>query len=101
MGSGQTYLRIVGPFYGCIGAAMIVYFSSQGAGRMLWPFVGGIVRLLWATVGGWMAVHQFGAGLAGLSWMVTASLVVFSLLSALALRPVAWRPALAPKPDRS
>ena len=38
--TGQTYLQIVGPFYGCVGAAMIFYFSSQGAGRMLWPFVG-------------------------------------------------------------
>jgi MATE family, multidrug efflux pump len=93
----QTYLRIVGPFYGCVGAAMIVYFSSQGAGRMLWPFVGGIVRLLLATVGSWMAVHQFGAGLAGLSWMITASFIVFSLVSALALRQRAWHPAVPPR----
>jgi putative MATE family efflux protein len=95
--TGQTYLRIVGPFYGCVGAAMIVYFSSQGAGRMLWPFVGGIVRLLLATVGSWMAVHQFGAGLAGLSWMITASFIVFSLVSALALRQRAWHPAVPPR----
>ncbi len=89
--TGQTYLQIVGPFYGCVGAAMIFYFSSQGAGRMLWPFVGGIIRLVLATVGGWIAVHQFGAGLAGLSWMISASFVVFSLVSALALRRGAWR----------
>jgi putative MATE family efflux protein len=90
MSTGETYLRIVGPFYGCVGAAMIVYFSSQGAGRMLWPFVSGIVRLLLATVGSWMAVHQLGAGLAGLSWMIAASFIAFSLLSGLALRPGAW-----------
>jgi MATE family, multidrug efflux pump len=75
---------------------MIFYFSSQGAGRMLWPFVGGIIRLVLATVGGWIAVHQFGAGRVGLSWMITASFVVFSLVSALALRRGAWRQALLP-----
>jgi putative MATE family efflux protein len=96
MSTGQTYLRIVGPFYGCVGAAMILYFSSQGAGRMLWPFVGGIIRLLLATVGSWMAVHQFGAGLAGLSWMIAASFVVFCLLNAVVLRRGAWRPAVPP-----
>jgi Na+-driven multidrug efflux pump len=94
MGTGQTYLQIVGPFYGFLGAAMILYFSSQGAGQMLWPFVGGMVRLLLATIGTWMAVHQFGAGLAGLSWMITSSFVVFSLVSALALRQDAWRLAV-------
>jgi MATE family, multidrug efflux pump len=94
MTTGQTYLRIVGPFYGCVGAAMIVYFSSQGAGRMLWPFVGGIVRLLLVIIGSWMAVHQFGAGLPGLSWMITASFVAFCLVSVLALRQGVWRPVL-------
>jgi len=94
--TGQTYLRIVGPFYGCVGAAMIVYFSSQGAGRMFWPFVGGIARLLLATVGSWMVAHQLGAGLAGLSWMIAASFVIFSAVSALALRQVRVQPAVPP-----
>jgi Na+-driven multidrug efflux pump len=92
--TGQRYLQIVGPFYGCVGAAMILYFSSQGAGQMLWPFVGGIARFVLATVGGSMVVHHFGGGLAGLSWMIAASFVVFALVSALALRREAWRLAV-------
>jgi Na+-driven multidrug efflux pump len=90
LGVGETYHRIVGPFYGFFGAAMILYFCSQGAGRMLWPFTGGIVRLILATIGAWLAVHHFAAGLAGLSWLIAASFVAFALLSALALRRGTW-----------
>jgi putative MATE family efflux protein len=89
--AANTYLRIVGPFYGCFGAAMILYFASQGAGRMLWPFVGGIVRLLLATFGSWIVVHHFGLGLTGLSWTIAISFAVFCLLNALAMRRGAWR----------
>jgi putative MATE family efflux protein len=88
--TGQTYLRIVGPFYGCFGAAMILYFCSQGTGRMIWPFVGGILRLLLATVGSWMAVHHFAVGLAGLSAVIAASFAAFALLNGLSLRRGAW-----------
>jgi Na+-driven multidrug efflux pump len=91
LGVGETYLRIVGPFYGFFGAAMILYFSAQGAGRMLWPFVGGIVRLLLATLGAWLAVHQFGIGLTGVWWLIAASFVVFGVVNTLALRPGARR----------
>lgn len=90
LSAGATYLRIVGPFYGCFGAAMLLYFASQGAGRMLWPFVGGFVRLVLATLGAWLAVHQFGAGLAGLSWVIAGSFLAFALLNSLALRRAAW-----------
>jgi len=90
LSAGATYLRIVGPAYGFLGAAMILYFSSQGAGRMLWPFVGGIVRLALATIGSWLAVSRFEAGLAGVSAVIAVSLVAFGLLNALALRRKAW-----------
>ena len=100
MNTGATYLRIVGPFYGCFGAAMILYFSSQGAGRMLWPFVGGILRLLLATLGSWIAVQQFQAGLAGLSWMIAGSFVIFCLVNGLGLAGGGWKRAAGPGPGR-
>ena len=31
------YLRAVGPFYGFFGVGLVLYFASQGAGRLLWP----------------------------------------------------------------
>ena len=86
LASGAVYLRTVGPFYGCFGAAMIVYFCAQGAGTMLWPFVGGIARLLLAALGGWFAVRQLGTGFAGLAVMVAASYAVFAAINIVALR---------------
>lgn len=86
LSTGETYLHIVGPFYGALGAAMVLYFCSQGWGRMLWPFAGSIARLLVAGVGSWLAVHYFAAGIAGLASIIAVSFAVFALLNALALR---------------
>jgi Na+-driven multidrug efflux pump len=44
--AGSRYLRIVGPAYGLFGPGMALYFASQGAGRLLWPFLGNLARLL-------------------------------------------------------
>jgi Na+-driven multidrug efflux pump len=93
--TGATYLRVVGPFYGCFGAAMILYFCAQGAGSMGWPFAGGIVRLLLATVGGWVAVSYLDAGLTGLSIMISVSYAFFAALNAFTLRR---RVSEVPKP---
>lgn len=93
--TGATYLRVVGPFYGCFGAAMILYFCAQGAGSMGWPFAGGIVRLLLATVGGWVAVSYLDAGLTGLSLMIAVSYAFFAALNAFTLRR---RVSEVPKP---
>ena len=41
--AGSTYLRIVGPFYGFFGLGLALYFSSQGAGRLIWPLTGGFL----------------------------------------------------------
>src|SRR5690606_540408 len=39
------YLRIAGPMFALLCAALTLYFSSQGAGKMLGPVVAGTVRL--------------------------------------------------------
>src|SRR5262249_47700034 len=41
LATGTAYLRIVGPSYGAIGLGLLLYFASQGAGRVLWPVLGG------------------------------------------------------------
>jgi putative MATE family efflux protein len=60
LASGVAYLRIVGPFYGCFGLGLSLYFAMQGAGRMVWPLVAGFLRLMAATVGGWLALRLTG-----------------------------------------
>jgi Na+-driven multidrug efflux pump len=51
--AGTLYLRAVAPFYGFFGLGLMLYFASQGAGRMWWPVIGNLSRLAVAAVGGW------------------------------------------------
>ena len=60
LATGAQYLRAVGPFYGCFGVGLVLYFASQGAGRLLWPVLGNLVRLVVAGAGGWLALRWSG-----------------------------------------
>ncbi len=52
--AGALYLQAVGPFYGFFGVGLVLYFASQGAGRLLWPVVGNLARLAVAAgAAGW------------------------------------------------
>jgi MATE family, multidrug efflux pump len=85
--AGAAYLTRLGPLYWLYGLGMALYFASQGAGRMAWPFAAGVVRLLFLlAMGGYL-----GAGsLEGVYWIVVAGfllfggITVFGMLSGLA-----------------
>ena len=66
--AGAQYLRIVGPTYGFFGLGIVLYFASQGAGKLLWPVIGNIVRLLIALAGGWLAIHYWNSRTGLISW---------------------------------
>ena len=55
--AGSAYLRAVGPFYGCFGFGLALYFASQGAGQLLWPLLAGFARMVVAIGGGWLVLH--------------------------------------------
>ena len=38
----------------------MLYFASQGAGRLLWPVAGNVARLAVAAIGGWLAIRWGG-----------------------------------------
>jgi putative MATE family efflux protein len=82
---GSTYLRIVAPAYSALGFGFVVAFASQGAGHVLWPFAASVMRILVAAGLGWIAVGYFGAGMATLAAMVTASLVAYAAICAIAM----------------
>ena len=82
---GATYLRIVAPSYGVLGFGFVIAFAAQGAGHVLWPFVGAASRLVIAAGGGWIAVSYFGGGMATLAAMVCASLVSYALICLIAM----------------
>jgi putative MATE family efflux protein len=72
--AGAPYLTRLGPFYWLYGASMALYFASQGAGRMAWPFAAGVVRLLLLIAAG----SLYGANsLETVYWIVVAGFILF------------------------
>ncbi|MFI5444842.1 MATE family efflux transporter [Polaromonas sp. UC242_47] len=87
--AGSQYLRAVGPVYGFFGLGLVLYFASQGAGRLLWPVIGNIARLAVAVTGGWLAL-RWGSGLTGVFVAQAVALVIYGLVNAWAIAGGAW-----------
>lgn len=87
--AGTQYLRAVGPLYGFFGLGLVLYFASQGAGRLLWPVLGNVARLAVAAAGGWLTLH-WGAGLSQVFIAQAVALVVYGLVNAAAVAGGAW-----------
>jgi putative MATE family efflux protein len=79
--TGTLYLRIVAPFYALYGAGFILYFASQGAGRVMWPFLAGTARLLVSAGLGWLVVTRFAAGLDTLFGVIAAGSVIYAAVT--------------------
>ncbi|MEA2841469.1 MAG: hypothetical protein QOF41_2799 [Methylobacteriaceae bacterium] len=95
LATGALYLREVGPFYGFIALGLLIYFASQGAGTILWPFLAGTLRLVIAAVLGWIAVTRFNVSLSVLFALVAGSSIAYALISAAALARSGWGKARA------
>jgi Na+-driven multidrug efflux pump len=90
LATGARYLRIVGPFYGAMGLGMLLYFASQGAGRVLWPVLAGTLRLVIAALFGWLAVAWLGFGEPALFALVAAAAAAFGAVNAASMLLGAW-----------
>lgn len=86
---GSAYLRCVGPTYGFFGMGLSLYFASQGAGRLMWPLLGGLLRLVIAVVGGGLALKLTGS-LTALFAMLALGLVVYGVTVVAAVRAGVW-----------
>ena len=87
--AGSAYLRAVGPFYGCFGFGLALYFASQGAGKLLWPLLAGFARMAVAIGGGWLVLTLTGS----LGWMflcVGLALAVYGAGVAVAVWAGVW-----------
>jgi putative MATE family efflux protein len=88
---GTTYLHIVAPAYAALGFGFVIAFAAQGTGHVLWPFVASLMRILLAAGCGWIAVGRYGAGMAGLASMVTASLIAYAAICGIVMfSPSVW-----------
>jgi Na+-driven multidrug efflux pump len=87
--AGSRYLHVVGPAYGLFGLGMALYFASQGAGRLLWPFLANMARLVIAAFGGWLALRWTG-DLTAVFIALSVALATFGLINAAAVAGGAW-----------
>lgn len=87
--AGTKYLRAVGPLYGFFGVGLVLYFASQGAGRLLWPVLGNLARLVVAAAGGWLAL-RWGGSLVHVFIAQGAALLVYGVFIAAAIAGGAW-----------
>jgi putative MATE family efflux protein len=87
--TGSMYLHTVGPFYGFFGLGLVLYFASQGAGRLIWPVLAQFFRLVIAVVGGFAAVH-LGGGLATVFMIIGIALAAFGVTVAISIAGGAW-----------
>jgi putative MATE family efflux protein len=74
--SGSNYLRTVAPFYPFLAAGIALYFASQGAGSVLWPFLAGSARLAIVLAGGFLV-----ASLQGIFIVVAFATVAYGALT--------------------
>ena len=76
-------------------AGLVLYFASQGAGRLKWPLIGGLIRLAVATVGGWLMLRWVGS-VDGVFIALAAALIIFGIVNAAAIYFGAWGPRSTP-----
>jgi putative MATE family efflux protein len=93
LAAGSIYFRTVAPFYGISGLGMLLYFAGQGAGRVMWPVLGGAARLFITAGIGWIIVVDLGGGLRELFMAGAAGSIVSAAIVAGALWRRGWSPA--------
>ena len=93
VGPAATYLRIVGPAYGFLGFGFVISFAAQGAGHVLWPYLGVTARLLLAAGLSWIDVDGFGGGLSSVAMIVALSIAAYAGFCSMAmLSKTVWSP---------
>jgi len=87
--AGTFYLHEVGPLYGFFGVALVLFFASQGAGRLFWPVLANLARLGVAALGG-AAALRWSPGLTEIFLAQAAALVIYALINVAAVAGGAW-----------
>jgi putative MATE family efflux protein len=96
--ASRQYLHTAAPMYAFIGLSISMYFSSQGAAKVLGPVLAQTARLLFVAAGGWWLLRH-EATAANFFALAAASMVVLGTLSALSVVLTRWGPKAAPVPQ--
>jgi MATE family, multidrug efflux pump len=98
--ASRRYLSTAAPCYAFIGLAMSMYFSSQGAAKVVGPVLAQSARLVFIRFGGWYLTAHEGTA-ANFFALAASSMVVLGVLSSLSVILTRWDPrrdAVAPIP---
>src|ERR1700716_1699827 len=96
--ASRQYLSTAAPMYAFIGLSISMYFSSQGAAKVLGPVLAQTARLVFVAVGGWwLSTH--GATAANFFALAAASMVVLGVLSAASAIVTRGVPRHRPAPE--
>ena len=86
---GRQFLRWAGPAFAFFGVGMTLYFSSQGAGRMVGPVFAATMRLLLVATGGSVLMAH-----GGIAWQLfalsAAAMVLYGSTCAAAFKLDRW-----------
>ena len=85
------YLATAAPWYGFIGLASSMYFSSQGAAKMIGPVLAQTARLVFIAAGGWWLTTH-GANAQSFLVLAASSMVVLGSLSCVSVIMTRWGP---------
>jgi Na+-driven multidrug efflux pump len=89
--ASRQYLSTAAPMYAFLGLAMSMYFSSQGAAKVVGPVLAQTARLLFIASGGWwLSTHDATAG--NFFTLAASSMVLLGTLSALSVILTRWGP---------
>jgi putative MATE family efflux protein len=95
--ASRQYLATAAPMYAFIGLASSMYFSSQGAAKVVGPVLAQTARLIFIGTGGWwLSTHNATAQ--NFFALAAASMGVLGLLSCLSVILTRWGPKPGPVP---
>jgi MATE family, multidrug efflux pump len=96
--ASRQYLSTAAPMYAFLGLAMSMYFSSQGAAKVVGPVLAQSARLLFiATAGWWLSTHDATA--ANFFVLAASSMVLLGVLSCSSVILTRWGPKRGPLPE--
>jgi len=97
LAASRQYLSTAAPWYGFIGLASSMYFSSQGAARMIGPVLAQTARLVFIALGG-VLLSTHGATAATFFVLAASSMVVLGTLSCASVILTRWGPRATTAP---
>ncbi|MBN8980838.1 MAG: MATE family efflux transporter [Rhizobiales bacterium] len=96
--ASREYLSTAAPMFAFIGLSISLYFSSQGAAKVVGPVLGQTARLAFIVVGGWW-LTRIGASSTHFFWLAAASMILLGSLVAAIVRITDWGPKAAGLPS--